>query len=936
MGQSQLHWCSTNSGGTLDLVAGAQLNEAQWNKLDLTYNGGIATLYLNGRQLSSASGGLRGPTAPLVLGMAAGATNFDGLVDELIIYDRARNADEIGPVAQVMWETAIINTTTNLTLQGSGPLDKNLTFAIQAGTLTNGTIDQVAGSSVVTYHAGDRKGPDSFTYTVSDGEFISPPATVVLSVVAPHWLAPQGGVQEPRDGSDAAHAWVADSAAALDAIWQTNNFYDCFFYAPGEYQSKGNKFALRTTALPGCKHIGSGTEGAGATILKLVGASVSTGEGVIFAMANQAIYCDGFEARDMVLDCNAQNNPMFSRGETNFIVIPLTTTSRVETVKLRWTDASLPASGVIPGRGTSWRIGRAQEFSLCTRRLTEAGYITNCLSLTSTGRTDVVAVGTETDQIILQLETRASGVDFYGLEEIEVTGGTVSLPAATASSSGESQLPASDSRYTILSAVDGNPFTAWASGPEASVEIVLPLRTNTPVDRVMLDWFCRTVSGVGRLGPGTNVQIRARNLTNQTYYDVPSVALARTATGSQLILFGTEQMTVPIVTDQLVLILSGREATTDYLSLQEITPQLGFVPVPMVIPTSSSALDYSVLVTFDKNSFTRWASRTQGMVGAIDISGSNIKLTGLRVVNFGTKAGREAFAMGVKGPLPWASAPIRQGNVLIEDCLVTQPATNSTDGLTAISLSSSPPHILTNAIVRRCTVRGVGQYFTYSHGFSSTHVENSLAEDCTNGIYFEPDRGWLDVVSPLMIRSNVFRNVQRGLYLAFHAGARFDSVVFSDNEIILSSFGGYAIGACDTCDPGPSGTVTNFTVLNNIIRYADWVARPQGGEGGFFYTDIQHAVVANNLIALGTANSFRVRNCPSGYIAPPIDPELCPSESNPPPSPPTGVTFPPCLDPVRPGYRRAWYNNYDLSNSLIPVRYYHDNADGLASEQQWP
>jgi len=33
-----------------------------------------------------------------------------------------------------------------------------------------------------------------------------------------------------------------------------------------------------------------------------------------------------------------------------------------------------------------------------------------------------VAVGAETDEIIVRLERRASGVDFYGLEEIEVAG----------------------------------------------------------------------------------------------------------------------------------------------------------------------------------------------------------------------------------------------------------------------------------------------------------------------------------------------------------------------------------------------------------------------------------------------------------------------------------------------------------------------------------
>src|SRR5262249_39623199 len=153
------------------------------------------------------------------------------------------------------------NTATNLTLQGFGPSGKALIYTIaDTITPTNGTISHDLGSAIVTYSAGTNNGPDAFTYTVSDGDFTTPPTIVTLSVVTPHWLSPSGGTVQPLDGSTPDQAWLAGPSEALDAIWHTNNNYDCFFYAPGEYQTTGWKNDQRGTANPGCKHVGSGRE----------------------------------------------------------------------------------------------------------------------------------------------------------------------------------------------------------------------------------------------------------------------------------------------------------------------------------------------------------------------------------------------------------------------------------------------------------------------------------------------------------------------------------------------------------------------------------------------------------------------------------------------------------------------------------------------------
>jgi len=51
------------------------------------------------------------------------------------------------------------------------------------------------------------------------------------------------------------------------------------------------------------------------------------------------------------------------------------------------------------------------------------------------------------------------------------------------------------------------------------------------------------------------------------------------------------------------------------------------------------------------------------------------------------------------------------------------------------------------------------------------------------------------------------------------------------------------------------------------------------------------------------------------------------------------VGYPPCLDVLPPGYRRARFNNRDLQGNLRNVRYLgstNPNSTGLASQQQWP
>ena len=911
-GQTKLHLVSTNVGGTLDLWAPVALTNGAWTRVDITYNGGIATVFANGRLAGSNNGAIRGSRSPLVIGAAPGTANFRGTIDDLKIYGRERAAAEIGPVAATMWETVFLNSTTNLALQGSGPPGKTLYYSIVSNlTPTLGALLHSAGSPVVTYQAGGQRGADIFAYTVSDGEFTSEPAIVTLSVVKPHWLSPNGGSMTPRDGSSPERAWAAGTADALDAIWRTNNSYDCFFYSPGEFQTRGWKYQERTTANAGCKHLGSGSTGTNRTTLKLVDIWGPYSEGVFFAGGPS----DGFEVHHMVLDCNADAVPKYAIGEPVWLRVPLVTTTRVDAVTLRWNEAYLAGAR---------RTGRAAVFDLCTRLFATNTY--NCTALTSTGQVDVLPIGVAADELLLQLNRREVGVDFYGLSEIEVAGNAISLPSATILGGGESRL---DAQHNFYSAVDGDTGTWWASGPESQVQITLPFAAGTTIRQLNLRWNCKIIPGTGRLGAAASYLIRARDESTGQFYDVPFTRQPRTASGWETNTFAT------IVTDQLMLFLTSKDSLVDYYSLKEVSLQNGSAGVNLRLPTVLSYLgwggvSYRVLRAFDRDHATQWASDTQGMVGAMDLLGSNLKFTHLKIIGFGTKAGRECFPMFFLAS--GAGAPRHLGNVLIEDCILTEPATNNTDGVSAVFLAANPPNTLTNAVIRRCTVTGMRSRFGYSHAFSAAHVEDSLVEDCGVAVYFEPDSDAADDLGHIFIRSNRFINVNYGLDVVSHPGAEFDAITFLDNEIILNGTGGWGFRACDVCSAGPSGSMTNFTALNNIIRYADWLPRPANADGGLSYTDMRHALFGNNVVALGTANSLRVRQCPAGVILPPDPVEDC---TYPDPGPPGPTTYPPCVDVLLPGYRRAWFNNCNLSGTLLPVRFSANGVDGLAAQQQW-
>jgi hypothetical protein len=914
----QLEFTSTNFGGTLSLSAPVNLPVDTWSEIDLTFNGVMANAFVNGLKVGGALGAIRAARAPLLVGNAPGAsTNADAIIDELRVYGRERADFELGPVAQPMWEMALLNSSTNLMLPASGPPGRPLTISILSNP-SRGTLTWSANSPSVTYTAGGQKGPDTFVYAVSDGVFTSTPATAAVSVVQAHWLSTNGGTELPLDGSSPDHAWAAPNAAAIDAIWHTNNYYDCFCYGPGEFQTTGWQFMQRATGNVGCKHIGSGPEGPNATTLKLVNTWSAWAEGVIFGglWAGQTV--DDFEVRNMLLDCNAQNNPKYAIGEPVSIRIPLTSTAYVQQVTLHWANSVLGNAG--------WHLGPAADFQLCSRVQYSGSILTNCTSVSSTGLVDVVDVQTNTDELTLWLTRKGVGIDFYALSEVEVTGAQVSLPSALTTNGTVSRL---DAAHSILNAVDQDPGTCWASGPEDQVTITLPLEPGTLLTGLVLNWNCKTMTDLHRFGPAAQFSVLAREPGTGQDVSVPFVSHGRSANGSEVITFGTSQTTNAIVTAEVTIFLTAKVPGVDYYSLSEVSFLSGDYPVGMRLPSASSSFAWNghpVFSAFDGEPTTLWVNSTQGAVSAIQLGGSNLKFTDLKIIGFGTKAMRECFVLMALSTSPFSPAR----NLLVENCVVTQPATNNTDGVGAINLVGVPG-AMKNGIVRNCVVDSLSPTFPFSHGIAAPLIEGCVVKDVQNAFYSEPDPANVDAIEPVVLRSNVFMNVSSGISVFAHAGAHFDTIIAIGNDISLVR-GGYGAAGCDVCSPGVSGTITNVAALGNVIRYSDWNARPTDAGGGFLYSDIHHAVYANNVIALGTPNALRVRSYPGGTIPGEAPVEDCdhPGLTN--PGPPG---TPPSVDPLLPGYRRAWLNNRDLTGALLPVRYTYFGVDGPASQQQW-
>jgi len=781
-GQVSINFWSSDNSGTLELSAPVTLTTNIWHKLDVTFDGGVANIYLDGRNVGTGYGGIQMSTNAIYVGGVPGMTNFNGVIDDLKIYIRDLAPHEIGPVANVQLVTVLKNASTNFVLDGVVPPGKALIFT-NVTSPTNGTLSWSSPSNVTYTPSSNYKGPDAFQYTVSDGTFTSTPATVVISVVAPHWLSTNG----TGDGSSPGSPMLAYPSNALDEIIRTNASYDCFFYAAGTYEMSsrliGGNDGIphgRKTVNDGCKHIGSGTN---LTILKLVNAFHHNGDGTFFGPYSDGERRTDFEVSNMTLDCNAEGNPKYNGSAPITLSVVFTNFGMGNTTFYSVTNATIFWDSTPYTRNVT---GHAADYTVYGR-LMGGTYVvlTNCTGRMG-GVESLPVAPTTVDEVRLVLSKRGNGIELYSVGELRIFSGGINIAPNFAGSSPTN------------------------SGAHAWNELLQEVH-------------------VGDVNTVTNL-----TSTNK----IP--------------VFGAFN------------IIDGR--------------------------TNSASNGYT----------NHWLTVPRGSVNAINIrSANNMKLTNLRVVNFGTKDGGEGFPVAFGGGNP------PTGNVLIENVVVCSSATNngSSGGITALGFSEGydddgNAHKLTNAVVRNCIVADLlPHYSEYSHAFQGQRVENCIATNCQTGWYAEPGAAPM-LPGVTLIQSNAFLNTPVGVFFRAHVNQAVDTVVVKQNTFLLPTNAeswGFTMS-----DDGYSH-ITNVVFLKNVVRFPNWElpSGPAFSSTGFWEWDYLNCVVGENLIHVPT-------NALVAYFDPPRYPT-----------------------------KRAVFNNVNnATNQVIVLNSNHVPAS--AQSQQWP
>ena len=189
------------NGTPVNIVAlSGDLQTNVWQHVALTYDGGVARLYLDGVEVGSRA--LSGTidfdsTATLAVAKQPGATQFfDGLIDDVRILQRASSVADIQllvsgndiPVAAgesytVSEDTTLTVDTADGVLANDSDPDGELLTAVLEDNPLNGVVSLSLDGSFSYVPNADFAGTDSFTYRASDGTGASVVTVVSISVI---------------------------------------------------------------------------------------------------------------------------------------------------------------------------------------------------------------------------------------------------------------------------------------------------------------------------------------------------------------------------------------------------------------------------------------------------------------------------------------------------------------------------------------------------------------------------------------------------------------------------------------------------------------------------------------------------------------------------------------------------------------------------------
>jgi prepilin-type N-terminal cleavage/methylation domain-containing protein len=94
-GTHKITFWSTEDAGTVSAVAPNPIVTNSWYHLTVTYDGSLASIYVNGVLVSTSSGNIIPSNANVNIGSIAGFSSWTGYIDDVRLYNRALSAAEI-------------------------------------------------------------------------------------------------------------------------------------------------------------------------------------------------------------------------------------------------------------------------------------------------------------------------------------------------------------------------------------------------------------------------------------------------------------------------------------------------------------------------------------------------------------------------------------------------------------------------------------------------------------------------------------------------------------------------------------------------------------------------------------------------------------------------------------------------------------------------
>jgi hypothetical protein len=218
-------------------------------------------------------------------------------------------------------------------------------------------------------------------------------------------------------------------------------------------------------------------------------------------------------------------------------------------------------------------------------------------------------------------------------------------------------------------------------------------------------------------------------------------------------------------------------------------------------------------MTIDCNMQNQTNFASVGLVAAVQLAGSQTRITRVKAINWGSANGNECHVL-VSQP---SSGHTTATNCVIEDCVVTQPAATNANASGATAIHMTPNlrgGIIRNNFINNIQSGGNGPVYFFAiragDNIRNNYVYDIISGNGSNvcGIYGGQDGYYGDV----LIDGNVFDNVYQCVY--FNNENPATNIVIKDN-VLRPAEGGLGISYATTGTG--NAAVTNLAIEGNIV-----------------------------------------------------------------------------------------------------------------------